>query len=67
MELAGVSELIHFLLPLLVLQFILMVAALIAWFKTSETNGPKWVWLLLIIFLSTVGPILFFIIGRRQD
>ncbi|MCZ0702845.1 membrane protein DedA with SNARE-associated domain [Natronobacillus azotifigens] len=67
MELAEVGELLELLLPLFILQFILMIAALIAWVKTDQTKGPKWVWLLIIILANLVGPILFFIIGRRQD
>jgi len=62
-----VAHLLQMLWPLLVLQFILLVVALIAWFKTDETKGPKWVWLLIILFASMIGPILFFILGRRTD
>ncbi|SDC05427.1 Phospholipase_D-nuclease N-terminal [Pelagirhabdus alkalitolerans] len=62
-----IANLIEFLLPLFILQFILMVAALIVWFKTDQTKGPKWLWLVIIIFVNTIGPILFFIIGRRHD
>ncbi|HHU20001.1 MAG TPA: PLDc_N domain-containing protein [Bacilli bacterium] len=62
-----VAHLLQMLWPLLVLQFILLVVALIAWFKTDETKGPKWVWLLIILFVSMIGPILFFILGRRTD
>lgn len=50
--------------PLILIQFILMVVALIDWVKRETTNGPKWLWLLIIIFINTIGPILYFIIGR---
>ncbi|MBM7542128.1 PLD nuclease N-terminal domain-containing protein [Amphibacillus cookii] len=59
-------ELIKLLWPLILLQFILTIAALIAWYRTEETKGEKWVWLLIILFANTIGPILFFIIGRRD-
>lgn len=62
-----VIQLLQLLWPLLVLQFILLVVALVAWFKTDETKGPKWVWLLVILFANIIGPILFFLIGRRTD
>jgi len=62
-----IANLLQMLWPLLVLQFVLLVVALIAWFKTEETKGPKWVWLLIILFASMIGPILFFILGRRTD
>ncbi|BAM46750.1 PLD nuclease N-terminal domain-containing protein [Amphibacillus xylanus] len=62
-----VIQLLQLLWPLLVLQFILLVVAIVAWFKTDETKGPKWVWLLVILFANIIGPILFFLIGRRTD
>lgn len=62
-----VIQLLQLLWPLLVLQLILLVVALVAWFKTDESKGPKWVWLLVILFANIIGPILFFLIGRRTD
>lgn len=53
--------------PFLIIQFILTIIALIDWFKTEKTNGPKWIWLLFILFISILGPVLYFVIGRRQD
>lgn len=60
-------EVLQYVWPLLVLQFILVVTALIALSKTVQTKGPKWVWALIILTVSIVGPILFFILGRRTD
>lgn len=53
--------------PILVIQLLLLVVALFDWFRIKETNGPKWLWLLIILFVSTLGPILYFIFGRRND
>lgn len=53
--------------PLLVIQGLLILIALIDWLKGKSTNGPRWMWLLFIIFLSMIGPILYFVIGRRQE
>lgn len=53
--------------PVLVIQFILIVVALIDWIRIKETNGPKWLWLIIILFVSTLGPVLYFIIGRKKD
>lgn len=60
-------DLLQILAPIIILEAILAIVALVAWVKTDETRGPKWMWLLIILFLSIIGPILFFIIGRRQD
>jgi len=55
------------IMPLLVIQFLLVIIALIDWIRTEETNGPKWAWLLVILFISMLGPVLYFVIGRRQQ
>lgn len=54
------------LAPLFILEAILAIVAIIAWFKTEKTNGPRWLWLVIIVFITIIGPILFFIFGRRQ-
>ncbi|WP_328701045.1 PLD nuclease N-terminal domain-containing protein [Aquibacillus kalidii] len=64
MELLGVD--IAVIAPLLFLELLLVIVALVAWFKTETTNGPKWLWLLIILFVTMIGPILFFVFGRRQ-
>lgn len=52
--------------PLIVIQIILMIVALIDWVKIEKTNGSKWLWLFIIIFINTIGPILYFIFGRKE-
>ena len=52
------------LLPVLILQLVLLVFALIDLFKRDVTNGPKWVWLLVIVFINILGPIIYFLWGR---
>lgn len=53
--------------PLLVIQGILIIIAAIDWFRIDKTTGPKWMWLPIILFVSILGPVLYFVIGRRQD
>jgi hypothetical protein len=52
--------------PIIVLQFILMGAALISCLRSEETNGPKWMWALIIISVGIFGPVAFFVAGRRN-
>lgn len=52
--------------PLLVVQLILIIIALIDLSKAERTNGPKWMWVLLILFINILGPILYFILGKKQ-
>jgi len=52
--------------PLVVIQLVLLVAALIDLIRIRSTNGPKWVWALVIVFINIIGPILYFIFGRKS-
>lgn len=53
--------------PLIVVQFILMIVALVDLRKVHATNGPKVLWALLIIFTNIIGSIAYFIAGRKQS
>ncbi|MBF0707702.1 MULTISPECIES: PLD nuclease N-terminal domain-containing protein [Bacillales] len=53
--------------PLLILQAILTISALVSCIKQKETNGPKWMWILLILFVNLFGAILYFVIGRKNS
>ncbi|UTR15810.1 PLD nuclease N-terminal domain-containing protein [Salipaludibacillus sp. LMS25] len=53
--------------PIIGLQFILVLIALIDCARQEQTNGPKWLWVLLIITVNLIGPILYFIIGRNDN
>ncbi|MGD6781729.1 MULTISPECIES: PLD nuclease N-terminal domain-containing protein [Bacillaceae] len=53
--------------PLIVLQLILVITALISLIRQEQTNGPKWAWALIILFITTIGPILYFVIGRKNN
>lgn len=60
------TEFFQMILPLIILQFVLMTIALIDLFRSEETKGPKWIWALVVIFVTTIGPIVYFIFGRRN-
>ena len=53
--------------PILLLQFVLIVVALIDLVRIPVTNGPKWLWALIIVFGNIIGPIVYFIVGRRTQ
>ena len=57
----------NLILPLLVLQFILMIVALIDVIRNKRTNGPFIMWIFIIILGSIIGPIIYFVFGRKND
>lgn len=59
------KEYLPIFLPLIIIQFILLAIALVDLFKQENTRGPKLAWLFIIIFINIIGPILYFIFGRK--
>ena len=53
--------------PILVLHLILMITALVSCIREEKTNGPKWIWILVILFINLIGPVLYFVVGRRNN
>ncbi len=53
--------------PLVLIQLALLVAALIDLARREATRGPKWVWLIVVLFVSLVGPLAYFLFGRREE
>lgn len=54
------------LIPVIILELGLMVAALVDLVKREKTKGPKWVWILVIVFVNLFGPIVYFLVGRDE-
>ncbi len=49
-------------------QIALLVWAFVLWLKTDEsrlTLQPRWIWLVIILLINTIGPIAFLIAGRK--
>jgi hypothetical protein len=53
--------------PILIIQFILLIVALVDLTRIEKTNGPKMLWIFIILFVNIIGPILYFVFGRRND
>lgn len=52
--------------PLIVVQLILALVAIIDIVRSHETKGPKWVWIVVSLCVSLIGPISYFIFGRKN-
>ncbi len=61
-----VIKFLPFIIPLVILQLILMIVALVDLAKRERTRGPKWFWALVIILGELIGPILYLVIGRED-
>ena len=55
------------LLPIILISLALTLFALIDCIRSTSTNGPKWVWILVILFINLLGPVLYFVLGRRNE
>lgn len=60
-------KLLQIILPIVLLNLILVVTAMIDLIRSRRTNGPKWLWALLILFVQMFGPICYFVFGRNRD
>jgi len=52
--------------PLILIQFLLMIIALVDFLKNRHNDKIHIAWIFLIVFVGTIGPILYFIFGRRN-
>ena len=63
------GTLVAVLAPLIVLQVVLLVAALYDLTRPNRRvrGDSKVVWALIVIFVTTIGPILYFLAGREPE
>lgn len=61
-----ISELLPFLIPLILLQAVLMLTALIMIIRQKAFKYfNKAVWVVIVLFLNIIGPIAYFVMERR--
>jgi len=54
------------LAPLVLIWLALMGAALIDLTRRKAVRGSKLLWVIVIVFIGTIGPITYFAIGRKE-
>lgn len=62
-----IRELLPFLIPIVLLQLALIAFALYDLIRRPQANGPKWAWAVIIVLVNFIGPIAYFLIGRREE
>jgi hypothetical protein len=56
------------LIPLVLLQLALMIAALVHLFRHKNVKvGNVALWAVVIILLNILGPVLYFVLGRGEE
>lgn len=61
------TQYIPLLIPVILIQLGLMIAALLDLLRQPRTRGPKWVWAIVIVVVNIVGPIVYFVAGREEN
>jgi hypothetical protein len=54
------------LVPIVIIQYALVIFAIVDLSKQDVTRGPKIVWVFVILLVNFIGPILYFVIGRDE-
>jgi len=62
------TDLLKVIWPLLVLQFVMQVIALVNLYKREKVRfDNKWIWVAIIVFFNILGPILYFAFRGPED
>ncbi|MBM3150631.1 MAG: PLDc_N domain-containing protein [Chloroflexi bacterium] len=67
MNASELTQYIPFLIPVVIIQLGLVIAALLDLIRRERTRGPKWAWALVIVLVNFIGPILYFVVGRKDE
>ncbi|MBA7560113.1 hypothetical protein ES708_01734 [subsurface metagenome] len=62
-----ILRLLPFFIPIIIIQYGLMIFALVQLFKNEAAYLPKWGWALIIIFINIIGPVVFLIVGKKKE
>jgi len=67
-DLTFLLDFLPILIPLFIIQFGLMIAAVIhICTHDSYRMGNRVLWILISVLVNTIGPILYFVLGRSDE
>ena len=62
----SLGRLLLVLSPLIAINFVLMIAAILSLARKTLPWGRKWGWLLLVLLVDLIGPIIYFAVGSNM-
>ncbi len=54
------------LIPIILIDLGLKIAALLDILKQPKLRGPKWLWIVIAVGVNLIGPILYFTLARED-
>lgn len=62
-----IKEILPFLIPLILIELVLLVVALVDLIKRENVRGGnKIVWVIIIVLIQMIGPIIYLVFGRQE-
>ena len=63
-----ITDMLPFLIPLIVVEFGLLIIALVDLLKREYyKTDTKIVWAIVIVVFGIIGPVIYFIFGRKEQ
>jgi hypothetical protein len=67
-EMETVIQMLPYMIPLIILEVVLTVFALIDLAKRKHvTGGNKIIWVLVTVCIQIIGPVVYLIAGRKEE
>jgi hypothetical protein len=67
-EMGTLIQMLPYMGPLIILEVVLMVVALVDLAKRKHvTGGNKIIWVLVTVGIQIIGPVIYLIAGRKEE
>ncbi len=67
-DFGSLVKMLPYLLPLIILDVVLLVVALVDLAKRKHvTGGNKIIWVLITVCINIIGPVIYLIAGRKEE
>jgi hypothetical protein len=60
-------KLLPLFIPLIIIEYGLMIFALVQAVRNEVSYLPRWAWILIIVLVNIIGPVVFLIAGRKKE